>query len=101
MTMLADISFLISVTTKNLIATELKRWVDKCILLKKNVKITGAWFPGNSAKKQKSEAQNVLDSILKICYPYISQGSGWTNFRTDLTFYGTPADIKLYPEYIP
>ena len=27
-------------TTRNLIATELRRWVDKCTLLKKNVKIT-------------------------------------------------------------
>ena len=93
--------FSVTDTTRNLIATELRRWVDKCILLKKNVKITGAWLPGNSATKQKSEAQNVLDSILKICYPYISEGSGWTNFRTDLTFDGTPADIKLYPDYIP
>ena len=84
--------------TKKLIAQELERWANDCINLKKNVKIA-SWMPGSS--KKKSKIQDVLDSILKICYPYMSQGFGWTDFQTDLTYEDATIDVKLHPEYIP
>ena len=56
-------------------------------------------MPGSS--KKKSKIQDVLDSILKICYPYMSQGFGWTDFQTDLTSDDATIDVKLHPEYIP
>ena len=71
---------------------------NDCINLKKNVKIA-SWMPGSS--KKKSKIQDVLDSILKICYPYMSQGFGWTDFQTDLTSDDATIDVKLHPEYIP
>ena len=85
---------------KQLIANVLERWVNDCIQLKERVEIT-SWMPGSSKKELK--VQNVLDSILKICYPFISQGHGFSDFNTDLVSVDQfkTTNVTLNPLYIP
>ena len=53
-----------------LIGETLEMVARKCIEQKKNVK-TSSW--GFESDTKKSEAQDVLDSILKFAYPFVSR----------------------------
>ena len=61
-----------------LIGTTLERIVRKCVDQKKNVKTT-SWGIERNAKK--SDAQDILDSILKFAYPYISRAKNLTGMN--------------------
>ena len=75
----------------------LERWVKDCIKLKENVAIS-SWMPGSS--REELEAQKVLNSILKICYPFISQGHGYSDFSANLASFDA-VNVTLDPIYIP
>ena len=83
--------------TRQLIGKVLERWVKDCIKLKENVAIS-SWMPGSS--REELEAQKVLNSILKICYPFISQGHGYSDFSANLASFDA-VNVTLDPIYIP
>jgi len=61
---------------KSMIAEELESLVKQCIEASKQIPVN-AYVPG--AYTQKSSIQDTLDQILKLTYPYLSFGFGWTN----------------------
>ena len=68
----------LSNSIKKLIAIQLEEINEKCIKLKKNVKTT-IW--GFESKEKLEQSQDVLDEILKITYPFISEGNNLTCIR--------------------
>ena len=72
----------------------------KCIEQKKNVKIT-SWAKEDSSKK--SEAQDILDSILKLTYPHISRAKKLTDWNKQITqdLPSSPIVFCLLPDLLP
>ena len=65
-----------------LIGETLEEVARKSIEQKRNVKTT-SW--GLQIDSKKSEAQDILDSILKFAYPYISRAKKLTEMNNHLT----------------
>ena len=55
------------------------------------------WLTWNSEQKAQ-ERQDVLDTLLRTCYPLISEGRGLT---TTIAPVKIPYDLKLLPEFLP
>ena len=51
----------------------------------------------NRAKNEKKK-QDLLDSLLRACYPYISEGKGFTTELADVELL---YDLKLLPHMLP
>ena len=82
-----------------LIGKALEKIARKCIDQKENVK-TKSW--GFEKDSLKSEAQNCLDKILVLAYPYISRAKKLTDLNKQITM----SDDELYkfrllPELLP
>ena len=43
----------------------------------------------------------MLDTILQLSYPYISESKGWTRMRTNILQTQETLTIKIKPKYIP
>ena len=56
-----------------LMGVELSDLVNKCLVLKSKVSTSGFFVGRETEKKNKKDVQDLLDSILKVAYPYISQ----------------------------
>ena len=65
-----------------LIGETLEMVARKCIEQKKNVK-TSSW--GFESDTKKSEAQDVLDSILKFAYPFVSRAKKFTDINKQVS----------------
>ena len=87
----------ISPANKKIIAVQLEEIAEKCIKLKPNVKTTKFGF---ERAKKKEASQNVLDEILKITYPFISEGFKWSCCKTDVAD-NLGVTFKLVPHYLP
>jgi len=59
----------------------------------------GSFFSSGSQKK--ADLQNLLDVVLKIAYPFISEGYKYTSSLTKLTKKDCTLKIKIDPKYIP
>ena len=70
---------------------------EKCIKLKDNVKTTKF---GIERTKKKEASQDVLDEILQITYPFISEGFKWSDSKTDVAD-NLGVTFKLVPYYLP
>ena len=66
----------------NFILLELKKIISRSSTQKENVKLKS--LGGFFTVAKKSEVQDLLDSILKIAYPYISQARGLTDMNREL-----------------
>ena len=90
----------LSKDTKEVISRFIVRNVDKCISLKGNVEVS--MFSFDKAKK-KSIIQDMLDSILQLAYPYISQGNGWTDLNSKILNLVANCKVKfeVNPKYLP
>ena len=75
-----------------LIGETLEMIARRCIEQKKNVKTTSWGFESDT---KKSEAQDVLDSILKFAYPYISRAKKLTDMNRNLMI----QDSSCYPQF--
>ena len=47
------------------------------------------------------EVQDILDDVLHICYPYISQAKGLTDFRRKIDSREETLNISVIPQFIP
>ena len=83
----------------DLILLELNTIIGRSSAQKENVKLTSFGF----SVAKKSEVQDLLDSILKIAYPYISQARGLTDMHKELEYSRPGAGLKfsLLPEALP
>ena len=90
----------LSKETKAVISRFIVRNVDKCISLKGNVKVPMFSF---GKGKKKSIMQDMLDSILQLAYPYISQGNGWTDLNNRIQNFLPNCKVKfeVNPKYLP
>ena len=71
----------------------------QCIEQKHKVK-TKSW--GFEQESKKSDAQNILDSILAFAYPYISRAKKWTDMNKRLTSSDDGfKNFQLSPEILP
>ena len=75
------------------ITANLKEILD----LEKTIKVKGFFKESN---KEKENKQNLVDSILRISYPYISEGRSWSSIWTKLPPIGK-LKIIIKPEFIP
>ena len=82
--------------TQELIARELETLVNRGINLKTSVQ-TKKFFFTMTEKEKKTE--DTLDSVLKVCYPFLSEGFGWTKMTTKLS--SPKVLIDLMPKYLP
>ena len=82
------------------ILLELKKIIIRSSEQKDNVKMKSF---GLFTVAKKSEVQDLLDSILKIAYPYISQAKKLTDMNKQLEYSRTGASLKfsLLPEALP
>jgi len=82
-----------------LIGKSLEKIARKCIDQKEKVKTKSWGFEQDSIK---SEAQDCLDQILNLAYPYISRAKKLTDIKKQLTMYD-PSLFKfcLLPELLP
>ena len=87
----------ISPANKKIIAVQLEEITEKCIKLKDNVKTTKF---GIERTKKKEASQDVLDEILQITYPFISEGFKWSDSKTDVAD-NLGVTFKLVPYYLP
>ena len=89
---------------KSMIAEELESLVKQCIEASKQIPVN-TYVPG--AATHKSTIQDTLDQILKLTYPYLSFGFGWTNNSSSarqLTYGGDEDNyrkITVNHNYIP
>ena len=67
----------------NFIQRELKKIIDRSSAQKENVKLKSF---GVFTVAKKSEVQDLLDSILKIAYPYISQARKLTDMNKQVEY---------------
>ena len=87
---------------KELIAKELENIANDIIAQAKNIqpKILNRLLPGGT-KKDKGEIQNLVDSILRITYPYISEGKGWTSMLQKVLDKGNHIKLIIDPTLLP
>ena len=88
--------FKLSKETKEVIASEIKVLAERCMSLRQCIKVDS--FLGTD-EKMKEEAQDLLDNLLKISYPYMSEGYGWTKMDAVVSEAGVKFDIM--PQYLP
>ena len=50
---------------------------------------------------KKSDTQNLVDSILYITYPYVSEMKEWTSLRTVVQSSDQSMTIKVMPKFLP
>ena len=89
--------FLLSSRVQNVISDKLEDVVKDCLDQKENVNVKTLRIFEDKGKK--SIVQDMLDSLLKVAYPYISQAKNLTDMRADLS--STNKQIKLMPKYLP
>ena len=82
---------------KAIIATELMDIVGRSLENRKRVKKD--WF--SSSSDHEGKVQNTLNTILKVTYPFISEGKGWTRSTTKFDLRGNTVNISVLPKYIP
>jgi len=86
-------------TTKlSYILRELEDIISRSSEQKKNVKLKSFGF---FTVAKKSEVQDLLDSILKITYPYISQARKLTDMNKQLEYSHDGLKFSLLPEALP
>ena len=88
----------VSESSKRLIAIQLEEINEKCIELKKNVKTT---ILGIKSKEKKEQTQDVLNEILKITYPFISEGNNLTDSVRTANHDNPKLLVKCLRKYIP
>ena len=82
----------------NFILLELKKIIVRSSEQKNNVKLTSFGF---FTIAKKSDVQDLLDSILKITYPYISQARKLTDMNKQLEYSKDGLKFSLLPEALP
>ena len=85
---------------KDLIVMELEDQVKEMLLLENELKPSLIARLSFSTRRERCERRDLLDSVLKLAYPYISEGKGWTSAWSKL-----PAadwlEITVRPEFVP
>ena len=84
-----------------LIAGCLEELVKKSLKMKEKVKTSGWFVSASKEAKAKSEVQDIVDQVLKICYPYVSEANTWTDMRRKINPDGTSLNISLMPQFLP
>ena len=88
---------LLPLENQNLLTKQISDHVKEILDLEKIIKI-GGFF--RKSKTEKHKKQNLVDSILRIAYPYISEGRGWSSVWTKLPPMGK-IEITVLPEFVP
>ena len=83
------------------IGGSLESLIKEALVQRKNVKTSGIFVLAAKEAKKKSEVQNILDQVLKICYPYTSQANNWTNMKTKIDPNENKFLISVLPAYLP
>lgn len=90
----------LSKSDQRLIAKELEKLAKMALTLKNNVEVRPSFFTKKKEKKaKKEEAQNIIDGFLQACYPYLSNGYGWT--RIDYNINSSTIKIQVMTSYLP
>ena len=89
----------LSTGQRRFIAIELEDIVMKSLELLTKVNTKTATFFSNLSKEAKT--QDILDSVLKLAYPYLSDIRGWTNFKTLITQNQKTLVIQVMPMFLP
>ena len=74
--------YLLKQNVKKLLAMELENIVEEVFDLQKNIQ-TNKWLPG-AKKAERAKTHELVDSVLKLTYPFISEGHGWTSMSSTI-----------------
>ena len=91
----------LSLNKVNAIGGSLESLIKEALVQRKNVKTSGIFVMASKEAKKKSEVQNILDQVLKICYPYVSQSNNWTEMKTKIDPTEDKLIITVMPQYLP
>ena len=83
---------------KAMIATELMDIVNRCLENRRRVKKNSLF---SRSSDHKAKVQDILDTILQVTYPFISEGKGWTKSMTKFDLKENTVDIRVMPKYVP
>ena len=92
---------------QKLIAKELEKLTIKAISLKEKVKLKDhVMTTKKEQRSRKEDSQNILNKFLQFCYPYISNGFGWTRMESKIksgNVLKAPSNIKIQVKtaYLP
>ena len=90
--------FMLSADNEKVISDKLESVVNDCLEQKESVNVK-TMFRVNEGKK--TLVQDMLDSLLKVTYPYISQAKKWTDMNNDLSSSEEMKKVTLMPKYLP
>jgi len=80
---------------QNIIGDELEKWMKSSIALRKKVKTTKL---GRVDDKKVEKAQDTLDDVLRVTYPYLSEARGWTKMKKETSL---ACFLDILPEFLP
>ena len=83
---------MLSSKSEDVISDKLESVVKDCLEQKENVNVKTLFI---ESKGKKSVVQDMLDSLLKVTYPFISQSMKWTDMRSDLSMSDGKMKITL------
>merc|ERR1719187_1499066 len=63
-------------------------------------KLLNRFVPGGT-KRIKGKIQDLIDSVLRVTYPYISEGKGWTKMMQDIPFDRKHVSLTVDPNLLP
>ena len=92
--------WMLSDNIKRNISDELQSWVEKLIEEKAATK-TDSLFSSSKSSEKKMEAQNSLDSVLKVAYSFISHGSNFTSEKNRIEVKDNSIEIRVWPKFVP
>ena len=78
----------------------MEKYVKDC-QSKRNSIDTSSWYSRSKELQKKEQVQNIVDTILNISYPYISESKGWTDMMTKMTSTETAISFSVMPQYLP
>ena len=73
--------------------------IKDCMNLKEKVNILSKYYTTCRIKVEK--AQDIMDSVLRSTYPYISETEGWTKMKSIISKEHSMTSIKIFPLYLP
>ena len=86
--------YMLSQKKKNVIVSMLENDLSELTQFSDKIE-KSSWLPLSA--KNKNEHQDLVDNVLKICYPFLSEGKGMTSSLTTPNF----RNLKVLPKYLP
>ena len=85
--------YLLTESKKSLIVNVMEKHIND--IFDYGEKMEKSWF---LTKKKRAKKQDAIDALLKVAYPFLTEGKGLTN---SLAVIKAPYNLKLMPKFLP